>query len=218
MAQRPDLQIARTSPSPAGHDEPPEKLLQVGELAALVGKTVRAIHHYEELGLISPDARSKGRFRLYDHDAVTRVRWISKLHDLGLSLTQIQDMVASFEHAPSAGRATAQVREIYTEKLTTTREQIVHLQELERELEQSIAYLDACEPCDTTGVRRLPTNQGAPEDPTVRRLPVMDAQVETRSVASCVKCETRDREHEPELVAGLLRGSERQKNSVSVKP
>lgn len=218
MVERPDLPIARTSAAPCGPGEASEKLLQVGELAALVGKTVRAIHHYEELGLISPDARSKGRFRLYDHDAVTRVRWISKLHDLGLSLTQIQEMVASFEHAPSAGRATAQVRAVYTEKLTTTREQIAHLQELERELEESIAYLDACEPCDTTGVRRLPTNQGTSEDPTVRRLPLMDPPIETRTVASCVKCETRDREHEPELVAGLLRGSERVDRTVRRTP
>src|SRR5689334_22270392 len=87
--------------SPAG-----ERLLQVGELAQAVGKTVRAIHHYEELGLLEPDARSKGRFRLYDHNAVVRVRWLAKLHDLGLSLPQIQEVLATFEHAPSAGRAT----------------------------------------------------------------------------------------------------------------
>ncbi|MFO0613061.1 MAG: MerR family transcriptional regulator [Polyangiaceae bacterium] len=216
MAERTELvpEHARSSCADAA-----EKLLQVGELAALVGKTVRAIHHYEELGLIAPDARSKGRFRLYDHDAVTRVRWISKLHDLGLSLTQIQDMVASFEHAPSAGRATAQVRALYTEKLAATREQIAHLRDLERELEESIHYLDACEPCDTTGVRRPSVDA---EDAVVRRLPVMDAPSETRTVGSCVRCETRDREHEPELVAGLLRGSSekpsRAKNSVIAKP
>ena len=162
MAQRPDL-VSRVLDSESGGPlarssapaEVPEKLLQVGELAALVGKTVRAIHHYEDLGLIEPDARSKGRFRLYDHDAVKRVRWISKLHDLGLSLTQIQEMVTGFEHAPSAGRAAAQVRGIYVEKLAETREQIAHLKGLEQELEASIEYLDACAPCDTTGVRRV---------------------------------------------------------------
>lgn len=223
MAERELLSIARPSPAASvetsGPGDAPDRLLQVGELAALVGKTVRAIHHYEELGLIAPDARSKGRFRLYDHDAVTRVRWISKLHDLGLSLTQIQEMVASFEHAPSAGRATAQVRAVYTEKLAATREQITHLRDLERELEESIRYLDACEPCDTTGVRRA---NGDVDDPTVRRLPVMDPPTETRTVGSCVRCETRDREHEPELVAGLLRGSSektgRAKNSALTKP
>src|SRR6476646_10222455 len=83
----------------AGHDGAPagedgERLLQVGDIAKATGKTVRAIHHYEEVGLLRPHARSKGRYRLYDQAALHRVRWIGKLHDLGLSLAQIQDMVA----------------------------------------------------------------------------------------------------------------------------
>ena len=40
-------------------------LLKVGELAKRTGKTVRAIHLYEELGLLAPAVRSKGGFRLY---------------------------------------------------------------------------------------------------------------------------------------------------------
>src|ERR1041384_2231185 len=80
------------APSDADHDGQgsSEQLLQVGDLARASGKTVRAIHHYEEVGLLKPHARSKGRYRLYDQAAVTRVRWIGKLHDLGLSLSQIQ--------------------------------------------------------------------------------------------------------------------------------
>ena len=43
-------------------DVPAEKLslLKVGELARRTGKTVRAIHLYEELGLLTPAVRSKG--------------------------------------------------------------------------------------------------------------------------------------------------------------
>ncbi len=40
-------------------------LLKVGELAKRTGKTVRAVHLYEELGLLDPAVRSKGGFRLY---------------------------------------------------------------------------------------------------------------------------------------------------------
>ncbi len=39
--------------------------LKVGELAKRTGKTVRAVHLYEELGLLAPAVRSKGGFRLY---------------------------------------------------------------------------------------------------------------------------------------------------------
>jgi len=187
------------SPAPSGS----ERLLQVGELASAVGKTVRAIHHYEDLGLLEPDARSKGRFRLYDHDAVTRVRWISKLHDLGLSLTQIQEVVATWEHAASAGRANAMVREMYLAKLEETRAQIDRLRDLERELAESITYLDTCEPCDST----LVEERGRRTDGEPGRASVCSDHHGSRpppEVGSCVTCEMRERDNEPELVAGLL--------------
>jgi MerR family copper efflux transcriptional regulator len=125
-----------------------EKLLQVGDIAKATSKTVRAIHHYEEVGLLRPDARSKGRYRLYGKDALARVRWIGKLHDLGLSLAQIQELVQIWEAAPSAPGAMGRMRAIYTQKLEETRAQIAHLATLERELEASVEYLDTCDTCD----------------------------------------------------------------------
>src|SRR6185295_16710536 len=93
-----------------GQDERGEDgLLQVGDLAKASGKTVRAIHHYEEVGLLRPHARSKGRYRLYDHAALARLRWIDKLHALGLSLSQIQEMVRLWETAPSAPGAMGRI-------------------------------------------------------------------------------------------------------------
>ena len=77
-------------------------LIQVGELAKATGKTVRAIHLYEELGLLRPANRSKGRYRLFSADAELRVRWIGKLQSLGLSLTEIQDLVRDQEGSDSA--------------------------------------------------------------------------------------------------------------------
>jgi DNA-binding transcriptional MerR regulator len=132
----------------AEQGEDGETLLQVGDLARASGKTVRAIHHYEEVGLLRPHARSKGRYRLYDASAIARVRWIDKLHDLGLSLSQIQEMVRLWETAPSASGAMSRIRGLYAQKLRETRAQIAHLATLERELEASIEYLDRCGTCD----------------------------------------------------------------------
>jgi MerR family transcriptional regulator, copper efflux regulator len=144
--------------APDGHDGE-EKLLQVGDIARVSGKTVRAIHHYEDVGLLTPHARSKGRYRLYDQSAVNRVKWIGKLHDLGLSLSQIQEIVSTWEAAPSAPGAMARMRAVYHQKLEETRAQIEHLASLERELTASIAYLDACDTvCDPGELVRACTN------------------------------------------------------------
>ena len=47
-----------------------DTVLLVGDLAKATGKTVRAIHLYEDLGLLRPHDRSKGRYRLFGPDAL----------------------------------------------------------------------------------------------------------------------------------------------------
>jgi DNA-binding transcriptional MerR regulator len=94
-------------------------LMQVGDLARESGKTVRAIHLYEELDLLRPAARSKGRFRLYGNEALLRIRWISKLQDLGFTLTDIQAVAKEFDTATDSGSASAamaRMRELYRSK------------------------------------------------------------------------------------------------------
>jgi DNA-binding transcriptional MerR regulator len=153
----PDLVRADGADEHAEHVEDGERLLQVGDLAKASGKTVRAIHHYEEVGLLRPHARSKGRYRLYDQASLDRLRWIGKLHDLGLSLAQIQEMVELWESASSAPGAMARIRAVYRQKLAETRAQIAHLAALERELLASVEYLDTCDTCDPGEIVRACT-------------------------------------------------------------
>ena len=58
---------------------------RIGALAKKANKTVRTIHFYEELGLLSPAARSPGGFRLYNDQALDRIHWIERLQVLGCS-------------------------------------------------------------------------------------------------------------------------------------
>ena len=84
---------------------------------------MRAIHLYEELGLLTPAARSKGRYRLYGREALVRIRWIGKLQDMGFSLGDIQTIVREWERTSSAPGAMETMREVYEQKLEETREQ-----------------------------------------------------------------------------------------------
>src|SRR6185503_10216189 len=105
-------------------------LLRVGELAKRTGKTVRAIHLYEELGLLSPAVRSKGGFRLYSGRAATRVEWIQKLQDMGFSLTEIKAFLRDWEDCDTAPKAMSRVREIFSDKLRETQATIDRLSRL----------------------------------------------------------------------------------------
>src|SRR5579883_1378310 len=150
-------------------------LVQIGDLARETGKTVRAIHLYEELGLLTPAARSKGRFRLYGREALVRIRWIGKLQEMGFSLGDIQTIVREWERVGSAPGAMKRMREVYARKLEETREQRRRLEALERELESSLEYLDTCDVCDPA-----------------------------RLMSACHHCDLHDREADvPELVLGF---------------
>jgi DNA-binding transcriptional MerR regulator len=156
-----------------------EELMQVGDLAQETGKTVRAIHLYEEMELLKPAARSKGRYRLYGPEALVRIRWIGKLQDLGFSLTDIKAIVKGVERegqATSAPSAMVKVRQVYKDKLAATRSQIERLRTLEREILASLDYLHTCESlCE-------------PDKP----------------LTACPSCNHHDKEQEvPDLVAGL---------------
>ncbi len=123
------------------------KLLRVGELASAVGKTVRAMHLYEELGLLEPAARSDGGFRLYSQEAVDRINWIVKLQAIGFTLAEIQGFVADFRDASSSRVATDRVRAVFSDKLAQIREQMTQLQVIENDLHEAIEYLDSCQTC-----------------------------------------------------------------------
>jgi DNA-binding transcriptional MerR regulator len=126
-------------------------LLRVGDIARATGKTVRAIHLYEELGLLRPVTRSSGGFRLYDSSAVDRVRWIDSLHALGFSLQEMRQVRQNWWNAKQGPAAMTSLRELFARKLEQTREAVRRHQQLERELQEGLAYLEACESCAAPG-------------------------------------------------------------------
>ena len=64
-------------------------LLRVGELAKRTGVTVRALHHYDSIGLLRPSGRSEGGYRLYDGDDVARLHAIQTLRQMGVPLADV---------------------------------------------------------------------------------------------------------------------------------
>ncbi len=62
---------------------------KVGELARRTGLSVRALHYYDEIGLLSPSRRTDAGHRLYTADDVSRLYRISLLRQLGFRLEDI---------------------------------------------------------------------------------------------------------------------------------
>ena len=70
-------------------------LLKVGDLAKRCGLTVRMLHHYDSIGLLTPSARSDSGYRLYDKADIARLHQIQALRRFGMSLADIGAFLAS---------------------------------------------------------------------------------------------------------------------------
>ena len=66
---------------------------KVGELARNTGMTVRALHHYDEIGLLTPSLRTDAGHRLYDLADIERLQRIHSLRLIGVSLDETRRLL-----------------------------------------------------------------------------------------------------------------------------
>jgi DNA-binding transcriptional MerR regulator len=91
-----------------------ERTWRIGEVATATGLTVRALHHYDQIGLVVPSARTSGGHRLYTDADLAVLYQVTALRQLGLALDQIAVVLA--------GRA--DVRQVIDEQLAQVDRQI----------------------------------------------------------------------------------------------
>jgi DNA-binding transcriptional MerR regulator len=72
-----------------------EVQLQIGLVAERTELSIRTIRHYDEVGLVTPSARSSGRYRLYTEDDVDRLRTIRRMKPLGFTLEEMRQLLDS---------------------------------------------------------------------------------------------------------------------------
>jgi DNA-binding transcriptional MerR regulator len=65
----------------------------VGRVAALAGVTIRTLHHYDEVGLLSPSGRSAAGYRIYEASDLERLQRILFYRELGFTLKEISTIV-----------------------------------------------------------------------------------------------------------------------------
>lgn len=70
-------------------------MMTVHEVSALTGVSVRALHHYDSIGLLKPTAISDAGYRLYDEKALTRLQCIMLYRTLQFPLKDIRAILDS---------------------------------------------------------------------------------------------------------------------------
>jgi len=110
--------------------------LKVGELARRTGLTVRALHHYDEIGLVIPSLHTESGHRLYTTADVARLQQVLSLRQLGFSLEEARDCLTRANFSPL---------EVIRLHLARLRQQIETQQKLCERLEAVAAHFRAAE-------------------------------------------------------------------------
>ena len=129
----------------------PKELSQIGEVADRLGVSPRTIKYYEELGLVAPEERSPGGFRLYGDADVERLERILRLKGMGFSLAAIREFLAVRDAAQeatreeilseTAGHLKAREREVAA-RIEKVRQDLESAEALRQELENDISLCE----------------------------------------------------------------------------
>jgi DNA-binding transcriptional MerR regulator len=102
-----------------------EHLLTIGDVARQTGVATSALRYYEELGLLEPASRESGQ-RRYASSAVDHVGVILFFRDVGFSLGEISELIASRRESPGAWRGLAR-RKLEELEVRISKEQVAHV-------------------------------------------------------------------------------------------
>lgn len=106
---------------------------KIGELARRVGITVRTLHHYDHIGLLSPSSSTEAGHRVYSDADVRRLLSIISLKRLGFSLREIKVLLSDAAEDPRAMLQVQLAR--LDEQIAALTEVRAHVQRLHEHLE-----------------------------------------------------------------------------------
>ena len=112
-------------------------MMTVHEVSEMTGVSIRALQHYDNIGLLHPARRTEAGYRLYDEAALERLQQILLFRELEFSLKDIAEIV----DAPGFDRIRALDQQI--ELLTLKRDHVLNLIDLAQKLkEKGVGTLD----------------------------------------------------------------------------
>lgn len=114
-----------------------DKRYFIGEVSKESNVPQKTIRYYEGMGLLEPPPRTEGNYRLYNEEAVERLRFIKRAQRLGLSLSEIKSIMRCSKEGlrPCCDL----VRNLFTGKIKEFEAKIKELQRMRNELNTLLA-------------------------------------------------------------------------------
>jgi DNA-binding transcriptional MerR regulator len=114
---------------------------RIGEIARQTGVSVETLRYYEKRRLLKAPPRTNGGFRVYSDDAVEQVTFIKQAQTLGLTLDDVQQLLAGRQRRTYVASC-RRVRDLLTRRIEDIDARIKELRDFRRTLHE---HLMACE-------------------------------------------------------------------------
>ena len=119
----------------------PARSYRIGEIASHTGVSVETLRYYEKRRLLNAPPRTESGFRCYSGDVVHQVRFIKQAQSLGLTLGDIEQLIAG-QQRRSHPAPCRNVRDLLTRRIIDIDARIKELRSFRRTLHD---HLIACE-------------------------------------------------------------------------
>src|SRR5512133_1468044 len=117
--------------------------LSSGDLARATGNTVRTIRFYEEEKLLTPAVVSDGGHRRYTEDDLERLRLITDLRELGLSLCEIRVILELRNECHNAAEFAIRFQQVLSSHLEEAQRRLDRLRRVKKEFADAIESIQA---------------------------------------------------------------------------
>jgi DNA-binding transcriptional MerR regulator len=99
-------------------------------LARAAGLPPSTVRYYERIGLLQPEARSRGNYRLYTEDSLRRLRFIRAAHGTGFTLEDVKQLLGSARGTPPSCREVQRLIEKRLEEIEKRLRELRHVQQV----------------------------------------------------------------------------------------
>lgn len=123
--------------------------ITIGQLAKAVDVPTSTIRYYERRGLLKPNDRSYGNYRLYGDEAVERLRFIRAAQSTGFTLDDVATLL-TLRLPPK--RSCEDVQQLMESRLSDVKQRMAELRHVERVLK---GFLKKCQQTSRDGFCEL---------------------------------------------------------------
>src|ERR1700741_1475791 len=107
----------------------------IGELARATGVPTSTVRYYERIGLLYPEGRSGGNYRLFGEEAVERLRFIRSAQATGFTLEDVTALLNLRDGAPMCCK---EVQLVIEQRLAEVKRRMEDLRQVQSVLMSSL--------------------------------------------------------------------------------